>query len=91
MRPLPTLAKIISSYQTGCFCSHDGDLPRFPDGEPFDTEPRFNFRREARNYAAKHGLEIVAWNKHKGATARLAKACPHRSEQFLRLGWELAR
>ncbi len=85
-----TNVRIVATYQTGCFCSFDGDLPTYPAGDPFSTEPRFNFKHEARIYAKKHGLEIVSWNKYKSALARLAQGCPHRTEQFLRLSWELA-
>ncbi len=85
-----TRAKIIVTYQTGCFCQFDGELPTFPDGEPFSTEPRFNFKREARAYADKHGLTIVAWNKYKSATASYPAQCKHRPVQFLRIAWLLA-
>ena len=82
--------KITCGYQTGCFCQFDGDLPTFPDGEPFRTEPRFNFKKEARVYAAKQGLTIVEWNKYKSALATYPAPCPHRPVQFLRLSWAMA-
>ena len=82
--------KITCNYQTGCFCQFDGDLPKFPDGEPFSTEPRFNFRKEARTYADKHGLTIVEWNKYKSALATYPAPCQHRLVQFLRISWGLA-
>lgn len=88
MRCLPTTARIVASWQTCCQCNYARG--NTPPGETFSTEPRFNFKREARLYAKHNGMKIIAWNKYKSALAMLPVACPHRDEQHVRLSWELA-
>ncbi len=80
--------RIVASWQTCCQCNHDREP--FQQGRAFSTEPRFNFKREAQQYAEETGMEVIAWNKYKSALAMLPVKCSHRNEQHVRLSWELA-
>ncbi len=88
MRCLPTNARIVASWQTCCVCNYGRGNPAV--GEAFSTEPRFNFKHEAQQYAKRNGMKIIAWNKYKSALAMLPVKCSHRDEQHVRLSWELA-
>lgn len=86
MRSLPTNARIIACYSTGCFCGK----PTLSPGKPFSTEPRFEFRKQAQAYADQHNLKIVDWGKYKTALAESPRSCNHHKPNVVRLDWQLA-
>ena len=80
-------AIIQANYTSCCFC----DKPPLPDGEPFETEPRFEFKKAAIRYADKHHLTIIQGKtRDKVAIAKSNHICTH-GQNYVRLDWGLCR
>jgi len=86
MRDRDHKVRIVAGYSSCCFC----DKPDLPPGPPVPCQPRFEFRKAAREYAAAHGLRIVRWWRGKSAAAELAYPCQHRQVQQVCLNWTFA-
>lgn len=77
-------AKIVATYSDGCFC----ERPNLPASLSFPVEPRFEFKKEAREYAKIQGITDLQWNRaDRAALGILPFSCNHRTEQTVRLTW----
>jgi len=77
-------AKIVATYSDGCFC----ERPNLPDSLSFSIEPRFQFRKQAREYARIQGIRDLQWTRaDKAVMGILPIECKHRAEQAVRLTW----
>ena len=80
-------ARITAHYNTGCFC----DKPELTEGIPFPTEPRFNFKKEAKALAAKIGVVDLQFShgSYRSATALLHAPCVHHADQIVGFDWSV--
>ena len=78
--------RIVGNYSEWCFCEGRrrplAPVPRVP------YRP-FRFAQAARAFAEKNRLRFGGFNKDKSAWAVDPVPCAHRSEQRVRIDWEL--
>ena len=79
------LTRGISGCTTHCCCC---EQPVFKNLLNLKDNPRFEFRKHAREFCRINNLTDVKFSKHnKSAIAVLNKPCAHREKQYIRIEW----
>ena len=80
---------ITADYADCCFCNKP-ELPSSSKSYAFN--PRWNFNKAAREYAAKHNIRNLVFNKttHHSAIGFADTPCQHFNTQRIRIEWAFA-